>query len=51
MAEPNSFGSKMLEVLEDYDFAMRVARNGKELVRDRFCPIKQTKMIIYFCMD
>lgn len=48
MAEPNIFGSKILEVLENYDFAMEVAENGKELVREKFSPIKQTKMIIDF---
>jgi len=50
MAEPNIFGSKMLEVLKDYDFAMKVARNGKELVREKFSPMKQAKIIIDFCI-
>jgi glycosyltransferase involved in cell wall biosynthesis len=51
MADHNSFASKILEVLQDYDFAMNVAENGKELVRDKFNPITQTKKIIDFCRE
>jgi glycosyltransferase involved in cell wall biosynthesis len=50
-ADPNTFASKMLEVLQDYDFAMKVAQNGKELVRDKFNPLTQTQKIIDFCKD
>jgi glycosyltransferase involved in cell wall biosynthesis len=50
-ADRNSFASKILEVLQDYNFAMKVAQNGKELVRDEFNPIKQTIKIIDFCKD
>ena len=32
-ADTKIFGAKILEALEDYDFAMKVARNGKELMR------------------
>lgn len=48
-ADQNTFASKMLEVLQDYDFAMKVAQKGKELVRVKFSPIIQTKKIIDFC--
>jgi glycosyltransferase involved in cell wall biosynthesis len=47
-AEPDEFASKILEVLWDYDFAIRVAQNGKKLVKDKFNPIIQTMKIIDF---
>jgi len=47
-AEHNLFASKMLEVLQNYDFAMNVAKNGRELIRYKFSPIIQTKKIIDF---
>ncbi|NOU18352.1 MAG: glycosyltransferase [Bacteroidales bacterium] len=47
----NSFASKIIEVLEDYDFAMKVARRGQMLISDNFNPIIQTKRIIDFCTD
>lgn len=34
---------------QDYGFAMKVAQNGKELVKNKFSPIIQTKKIIDFC--
>lgn len=45
----NMVASKILEILQDYDFAIRVAQNGKMLVKDKFNPITQTKKIIDFC--
>ncbi len=51
MAKQNTFAAKMLEVLQNYDFAMRVAQKGKDLVGDKFNPIKQCKLIIDFCKD
>ncbi|MCX6252927.1 MAG: glycosyltransferase [Bacteroidia bacterium] len=50
-AEPDTFAAKMLEALQDYDFAMKVAQNGKALVKDKFNPITQTKKIIDFCKE
>lgn len=47
-ADPNIIASKMLEVLQDYDFAMKVALKGKDLVREKFSFIKQTQKIIDF---
>jgi hypothetical protein len=38
-------------VLQDYDFAMKVAQNGKALVINEFSPIIQTKKIIDFCKE
>ena len=46
--EPSSYSIKILEVLQDYDFALKVAQKGKELVREKFNPIKQSKRIIDF---
>jgi glycosyltransferase involved in cell wall biosynthesis len=48
MATHNTFASKMLEALQDYDFAMKVAQNGKELVKDKFNPLMQTQKMIDF---
>jgi glycosyltransferase involved in cell wall biosynthesis len=45
-ADASAFSLKIIEVLQDYDFAMKVAQNGKELVREKFNPIVQTKKII-----
>ena len=47
----NTFASKILSVLQDYDFAIKVAQNGKTLARDKFSPITQTKKIIDFCKE
>jgi glycosyltransferase involved in cell wall biosynthesis len=47
--DPDLFSSKILEALQDYDFAMKVGQNGKMLVNDKFNPIIQTKMAIDFC--
>lgn len=49
--DAKTFGSKILEVLNDYNFALKVAQNGKELVRDKFNPFRQTQKIIDFCKD
>jgi glycosyltransferase involved in cell wall biosynthesis len=46
--DPETIASKILEALQDYSFAMNVAQNGKELVRDKFNPIIQTKKILDF---
>lgn len=46
---PDTIASKILEVLQDYDFAIKVGQNGKMLVNDKFNPITQTKKIINFC--
>ncbi len=48
-ADPESVASKMIEALQDYDFAMKVAQEGKDMVKEMFDPIKQTKKIIDFC--
>jgi len=47
--DPESFALKMLEVLQDYDFALKVAQEGKDMVKKMFNPITQTKKIIDFC--
>jgi glycosyltransferase involved in cell wall biosynthesis len=47
--DPDEFALKILEALQDYDFAVKVGQNGKLLVKDKFNPITQTKMIIDFC--
>ena len=49
--EPDEVALKILEVLQDYDFALKVAESGKDLVRDKFSPIIQTKKIIDFCKE
>ena len=41
----------MLEALQDYDFALKVGQNGKELVKDEFNLIIQLKKIIDFCKE
>lgn len=46
--EPHTFALKILEALQDYDFALKVAQKGKELVIEKFNPIIQTKRIIDF---
>ena len=51
MDDANTFTSKMLEALQDYDFALKVGQNGKELVKDEFNPIIQVKKIIDFCKE
>jgi len=51
MDETSTFASKMLEALQDYEFALKVGQNGKELVKDEFNPIKQVKKIIDFCKE
>jgi len=51
MDDANTVASKMLEALQDYDFALKVAQNGKKLVKDNFNPIIQVKKIIDFCKE
>lgn len=46
--DPEVFGLKILEALQDYGFAINVAQKGKELVREKFNPIIQTKSILNF---
>jgi glycosyltransferase involved in cell wall biosynthesis len=50
-AEKRAFALKITEVMDNYDFAMKVAQNGKELVSDKFSPVTQTRMIIDFYKD
>ena len=51
MADPKIFATKILEALQDYDFALKVAENGQKLVREKFNPIIQTEKIIDFCKN
>jgi glycosyltransferase involved in cell wall biosynthesis len=51
MASPEIFALKIMEVLQNYDFAIEVAKNGKSMVRDKFNPVIQTKKIIDFCSN
>lgn len=51
LADPTFFASKMLEVFQDYEFALDVGQNGKALVKDKFDPKRQTKKVIDFCLD
>jgi glycosyltransferase involved in cell wall biosynthesis len=47
-AEPEVFASKLIEVCEDYHFAIQVGQNGKRLAMHDFNPITQTQQIIEF---
>ena len=46
--DPETVASKILEALQDYDFAIKVAQNGGKLARGKFNPFTQTKKIIDF---
>jgi len=46
-----AFANKILEVLDNYDKAIKVGQKGKELAVNNFNPEKQTKMIIDFVSE
>jgi len=51
IADTKTIGSKINEVLGDYEFAVQVAQNGKELVKEKFNPDIQIKKILDYYND
>lgn len=48
-SDKEAFAPKIIEVLDNYEFALEVAQNGQALIKENFNPITQTKKIIDFC--
>jgi len=48
-ADAKTFGLKIIELLDDYDLAMKVAKKGIELVKQKFDLVVHTNIIIDFC--
>lgn len=47
-SDPDDFSAKIIEVLENHEFALEVASRGKELVKNMFDPKLQSLRIINF---